>query len=511
MSTPPLVALHGIRKFFGDLLVNDHVDLDVRPGEVHALLGENGAGKTTLMRILYGLTSADGGRIEVDGRPVSITSPSEAIALGIGMVTQHFALVRPMTVLENVMLTSAGLGRLDTSAARARLATAAGHLGVPVEADARIENLSVGEQQRVEIAKCLYQGARMLILDEPTAVLVPQDVAALFEALRRLVADGMGVLFVSHKLHEVAQISDRVSVLRHGRIVDSRPTGTASAAELAELMVGRSVAAVLREERRVDDQPGPQQGGAAVIVLDGVRLDGPDKPILDDVDLQVHAGEIVAVAGVSGNGQRELAEVLFGLRAPSRGRIRLGEHDLTGATPSQVVAAGLGRIPEDRHGSVVTELSVEENLVLEDLAGYRRGPFLDRRAVRAHAVRLIEEYAIKASPTDRMGSLSGGTMQKVLLARVLSRNPRAVVVAQPTRGLDVGAGEYVHTQLLARRAAGAALLMISEDLDEILALADRIAVMFEGRVMAVLDAATADRARLGLLMAGVETPAREAP
>ena len=487
MGTTPLVALHGIRKSYGDLLVNDGVDLDVRPGEIHAILGENGAGKTTLMRVIYGLTTPDAGRIEVDGAPVSIASPRDAIAAGIGMVTQHFALVRPMTVLENVLLSSAGLGPLDTEGARRRFAEATELLGVDIDPDVRIEDLSVGEQQRVEIAKTLYQGARVLILDEPTAVLVPQDARALFDALRRLTASGLGVLFISHKLHEVAEISHRVSVLRQGRIVDTRPTGSSTPAELAELMVGRSVAAVLRDERRVG--PGPSNDEAVVIAVEHVSLDGSTgKRLLDDVDLRVHRGEILAIAGVSGNGQRELADILSGMRMPSSGHVR--------------VACGLGRIPEDRHGSVVDDLSVEENLVLEDLGQFRRGPFLDKRAIRRRAEELIARFAIKAAPTDRIGGLSGGNMQKVLLARVLAKDPRAILVAQPTRGLDVGAGEYVHQQLLARRADGAAILLISEDLDEILALADRVAVIFDGAIMGVVDAATTTRAELGLMMAG---------
>lgn len=508
MSEAPLVALRGIRKSFGDLLVNDDVHLDVRPGEVHAILGENGAGKTTLMRIMYGLTSADAGTIEVGGMPVAVTSPKDAIAHGIGMVTQHFALVRPMTVLENVMLSSAGIGKLDEAGARERLAQAADLLGAKVDPDAVVEQLSIGEQQRVEIAKTLYQGARVLILDEPTAVLVPQDAQALFAALRRLTAEGLGVFFISHKLHEVAQISDRVSVLRHGRIVETKATGAATPAELAELMVGRSVAAVLRDERRV--APASGQVGPGIIEIEQVGLAGASgKDVLTAVSLSVRAGEILAIAGVSGNGQRELADVLCGMRSPTTGRVSVSGRDITGATPAEVVSAGLGRIPEDRHGSVVDDLSVEENLALEDLGSYRRGPFLNRRAMRRRAEELISRFAIKARPGDRIGGLSGGNMQKILLARVLARDPVAILVAQPTRGLDVGAGEYVHQQLLARREAGAAILLISEDLDEILALADRIAVMFEGRVVGVVDGATATRTELGLLMAGASGPAGE--
>ena len=504
MSPAPLVALRGIRKSYGDLLVNDGVDLAVNRGEVHALLGENGAGKTTLMRIIYGLTSADDGQVEVDGLPVTIGSPRDAMRHGIGMVTQHFALVKPMTVLENVVLSSAGLGRVDLEPARRRVLEAAELLGVSIDPDARVGSLSVGEQQRVEILKTLYQRARVLILDEPTAVLVPQDAEALFATVERLTADGMGVLFVSHKLQEVAAISHRVSVLRKGKIVTTVPTGDATAHQLAELMVGRTVAGVLREERRPTTETAMAVPvGRALITLTDVGLAGDgDKALLDGVSITVHEREIVAIAGVSGNGQRELADVLCGTRAPSTGRVMIDFRDVTGAGPSIMIAAGLGRIPEDRHGSIVDDLSVEDNLVLEDLTRFRRGPFLDRRAVRAHALELIDRFGIKAEPADRIGGLSGGNMQKVLLARVLSRDPRAILVAQPTRGLDVGAAEYVHRQLLARREAGAAILLISEDLDEILALADRIVVMYEGRVMGCVDAATATKTDLGLLMSG---------
>ena len=518
MSDPtPLVALRGIHKRFGDVVANEDVTLDVLPGEVHAILGENGAGKTTLMRILYGLSTADRGTIEVHGRPVSIGSPKDALRHGIGMVTQHFALVGPMTVIDNVLLTSSGLGPLDRRAARERVLEVVDHLGVSINPDAVVEELSVGEQQRVEIIKALYQGAKVLILDEPTAVLVPQESQALLDAVRRLTAEGLGVVFISHKLHEVAAISQRVSVLRHGRIVSTMPTAGASPAELAELMVGRSVAAVLREERRVtttvtaDDAP-------PLLKVESLSLAGESgaKPLLHDIALTVRSGEILALAGVSGNGQRELADVLSGVRRPTTGSVTLDGTDITHATPRGLLEAGLGRIPEDRHGSVIPDLSVAENLVIEELDRFRRGPFLDHAGIRRHAEGLIERFAIKAAPQDRIGGLSGGNMQKVLLARVLAREPKAIVVAQPTRGLDVGAGEYVHQQLLERRADGAAILLMSEDLDEVHALADRIAVIFEGEIMGVVDAEQTSRADLGLMMAGMRasdlpSPDRQAP
>ncbi|MBA3234116.1 MAG: ABC transporter ATP-binding protein [Propionibacteriales bacterium] len=515
----PLVTLSGIRKSFGDLVANDGVDLTLVGGEVRALLGENGAGKTTLMRILYGLSRPDSGLIAVDGRPAHIGSPADAIALGIGMVTQHFSLVGPMSVTDNVLLARAGLGRLDRSEGRRLVVEAADRIGVHIDPDARVDRLSVGEQQRVEILKALSRDCRVLILDEPTAVLVPQDIESLFRSVRRLTDAGIGVLFISHKLGEVMAISDRVSVLRRGRIVDTVPTAQASVSQLAELMVGRPTVGVRRFDRPVI--AGVDLGAARTVDQDDVRTEGLDvaagrpilsvkdlrlaagsRNVLDGIDLAISPGEIVGMAGVSGNGQTELVQVLSGLRRPDAGAVMVNETDITGASAAQVIAAGLGRITEDRHACVVSKLSVEHNLVMEDLGRFRRGPFLDRRAIRAHAAELIERFSIKAAPEDPIGSLSGGNMQKVLLGRALGRDPLALVVAQPTRGLDVGAAEFVHTQLLGRRAAGAAVLLISEDLEELLALADRIVVIFEGRIVGELPVAEATPERLGLLMAG---------
>jgi simple sugar transport system ATP-binding protein len=537
----PLVRLRGIVKSFGDLLVNDGVDVTLRPGEVHALLGENGAGKTTLMRILYGLTRPDAGTIEVDGAARQIGSPADAIAAGIGMVTQHFSLVGRMTVTENLLLSRAGLGRLNRRAGREMVARAAARLGVRIDPDARVERLSVGEQQRVEIVKALSRDCRVLILDEPTAVLVPQDVDALFDSIRLLTGQGMGVLFISHKLGEVTRISDRVSVLRRGRIVDTVPTAGSSPAGLAELMVGRPTVGVRRADRTpvtVEEaaaRPVPAEGppaaapaavpsggqrpergsaappvtgspgegrSAAVLSLRGVRLAGRGKDVLAGIDLAVMPGEIVGLAGVSGNGQTELVQLLCGLVRPTAGSVWVNGVDVTGADPERVIAAGLGRITEDRHACVIGTLSVAQNLVLEDLPRFRRGLLLDRKAIRAHAQRLIDEFSIRATPDDPIGALSGGNMQKVLLARALDRDPVALVASQPTRGLDVGATEFVHRQLLARRAAGAGVLLVSEDLEELLALSDRIAVIYEGSLVGELPAEQATPERLGLLMAG---------
>ncbi len=529
----PLVELVGIRKAFGDLVANDAITLDVRPGEIHALLGENGAGKSTLVRVLYGLSRPDAGSIRVGGRQVQIASPADAIAAGLGMVTQEFSLVGPMTVTENVVLAGSRLGRVDLGAARERVRAAADRLGVRVDPDAFVADLSVGERQRVEILKALVGDCRVLILDEPTAVLTPQDARALFAALHRLTAEGMGVLLITHKLHEVVEVAQRVSVLRRGRLTATVDLATpVSTRHLAALMVGaeglsdpaalgaseaevtgvtshpaqashrsqvRRGLAVADEGRAPDEARVPVTPPA--LEAYGVCVDGPGRPVLDVDEVLVRAGEIVGVAGVSGNGQTELVQVLCGMRPIDSGRVLVGGADVTHADPMARIALGLGRITEDRRGSVVGVLSVEQNLVLEDLATFRRGPFVDRKAVRRHAERLIAQFDIRARPADAVRTLSGGNMQKVLLARALARDPRALVVAQPTRGLDVGAAAYVHEQLRARQAAGAGVLLVSDDLDEVLSLADRVVVLFEGRVAGVLPGG-ADPGEVGVLMAG---------
>jgi ABC-type uncharacterized transport system ATPase subunit len=494
-ALPPAVELRGVTKRFGALVANDGIDLSVARGEVHALLGENGAGKTTLMRTLYGLTRPDAGLILIDDRPVSIRSPKDAIAAGIGMVTQHFTLVRPMTVTENVVLGATDGVRVRLDLAATRVADAAKRFGVRADPLAWVADLSVGEQQRVEVLKALYRDCRVLILDEPTAVLVPQEVESLFASLRRLCAEGIAVVFISHKLHEVREISDRVTVLRRGAVVGTRVTAEVDDRELASLMIGRQTVGVQR--------PGHSSGGAPVLRVDRLSaLSRRGLPALRQVSLEVRRGEILGVAGVSGNGQTELVDVLCGMRASTTGRVELDGAELTGAKPAEVVAAGVGRIPEDRRAAVVGELSVAQNLALEHLREFRRGAQLDERALRRHAEELIARFEIRARPDDPAMTLSGGNLQKLVLARVLSRDPKAIVVSQPTRGLDVGATEYVHGELLAQRARGAGVLLVSEDLDELLALADRLIVLYEGEIVGELAAAGADPERLGLLMAG---------
>ena len=518
----PLVELRGITKTFGALVANDSIDLAVAPGEVHALLGENGAGKSTLTRILYGLSTPDAGEIRVDGRPTPIGSPADAMAAGIGMVTQEFSLVGPMTVTENLMLVGVGLGRIDRAAAKPKVLEAAARLGVTVDPDAVVERLSVGERQRVEILKALFHDCGLLILDEPTAVLVPQDVDALFASIRRLTEQGIGVIFISHKLHEVVAIADRVSILRRGKIVASRPAAGLDPRQIAALMVGTDAAAVTDEVEAealntsigldlegAGEPTAPAPAPAAeptrvapALEVEALTLAGSGRPVLDALTLRVAAGEIVGVAGVSGNGQTELVDVLCGTRAATSGTVRVGSTDITRLPVPERIEAGLGRLTEDRKGSVIPQLSVEQNLVLEDLHRFRRGPFLDRRRVKEHVKGLMERFDIRANPGDPIRSLSGGNMQKVLLARAIARDPRALVASQPTRGLDVAACEYVYSQLRALREGGAGVLLISEDLDELLGVCDRIVVLLEGRIVGELSAAEATREKLGVLMTG---------
>lgn len=510
-----LIELRDICKRYGDLVANDDITLSVGAGEVLAMLGENGAGKSTLMKIVYGLVRADSGSIRMNGRELSISSPRDAMAAGIGMVTQEFSLVETMTVTENVALSGVGLGRVDLRAARRRVVEAMERIGVSLDPDALVSTLSIGERQRVEIVKALFHDCRVLILDEPTAVLVPQDVRALFSTVARLRAGGLGVLFVSHKLREVAEISDRVVVLRKGKMVATRQTADVDVATLAALMMGiadstRPRTAAAATAVGMPPETGPaapahtaaSADGAPVLQLSALSVQRGDRTVLDQLELVVRPGEIVGIAGISGNGQTELMEVLCALQPPSHGTIRVGATDVTRLDSGARLAVGLGRLTEDRKGSVVPSMSVEDNLILEDLASYSRRGLLDRSAIRAHAEEMIERFSIRARPGDAIGTLSGGNMQKVLLARALARQPHVLVVAQPTRGLDVGAYRYVHTQLRQLRDAGSGVVVISEDLDEIISLCDRIAVLFRGRIVGDVGAADATPERLGLMMAG---------
>ncbi|HYF57270.1 MAG TPA: ABC transporter ATP-binding protein [Salinarimonas sp.] len=505
MSPSPLVLrIDAVTKRFGALVANDAISLDLRRGEILALLGENGAGKTTLMNILFGHYVADEGTIEVadgDGglRPLPPGSPGAALAAGVGMVHQHFALAESLTVLENVVLgtRTAWSPSLRLSEARAKLARLMEESGLSVDPGRRVGALTVGERQRVEILKVLYRGARILVLDEPTAVLTPGEAEGLFAVLRRLVSAGLSIVFISHKLGEVTAIADRVAVLRGGRKVADQSVAGASRAELAALMVGREVA----PSRRM-----PRAPGAPLLVLEGVSVPGPGaRPGLDAVSFSVREGEIVGVAGVSGNGQGALAALVAGTGPRPRGTATIDGRPL-GATPRAVMRAGVGRIPEDRHHEgVVGSLDVAENLVLETLDSpevHRLG-FLRRRVIEERARAAIQAYDIRCpGPEAPIRLLSGGNIQKVILARVLDRDPRLVLANQPTRGLDVGAAGAVHRRLLEARERGTGVLLISEDLDELLSVCDRIGVMVRGRLTAPEPVEGLTLERLGLLMAG---------
>jgi simple sugar transport system ATP-binding protein len=498
------LEMKGITKRFPGVLANDRVDFDLHAGEVHALLGENGAGKSTLMKILYGMYHPDEGQILLNGKPVSIASPTDSIGLGIGMIHQHFMLVPTLTVAENVALgvpSKRGL-LTDLEAVSKRIVELAGIYGLKIDPDAYIWQLSVGQQQRVEIIKALYRGAALLILDEPTAVLTPQEVDELFAIMRQMVKDGHALIFISHKLHEVVEISDRVTVLRDGRKIGTRPTGQTTKRDLANWMVGREI---IFSPDHQSVQTGPVR-----IELQAASC-GSDRgtPGLRQVSLQVHSGEILGIAGVSGNGQRELAEVITGLRATTGGHILLEGQDVTGLPADELTERMLSYIPEERmRDGMIKEFTVSENMILREhhKPPFSRSGFLDLRHISQHADALIRQFQVKTPSRDTPAkSLSGGNIQKMVLARELARQPRAIVAAQPTRGLDIGATEYVRGLLLEQRIAGAAILLISEDLDEILALSDRIAVLYEGQIMDILPRAQATPETLGLLMAGVHS------
>lgn len=492
----PIVEMLGITKAFGDVIANNNVSFTLEKGEIHALLGENGAGKTTLMRILYGLYRADSGLIKIDGKQVDIHSPKDAIANGIGMVTQHFALVPPMTVAENVVLGYTDGFVVTKSDIEKKVNEAAERFGIDIKADQYVRNLSVGQRQRVEILKALYRNAKVLILDEPTAVLVPQEVDALFETLNRLKNDGLSVVFISHKLHEITEITDRVTILRDGKFVTTVNTKGMSQGQIAALMVGRESFGV---KRVICDECGPRR----IFEMVGVSAkNNQGLPAIKNVNLFILEREILGLAGVSGNGQRELAEVVCGVRPVVEGKIILDDKELTNNQIEKYTQAGMGRIPEDRHEGMVGELTVTQNLALDNLKSFSKNGMLDFKKLGKNSELLISQYQIKAKPNDQVRTLSGGNMQKVLLARALTGEPKMVVAPQPTRGLDVGATDYVRQQLLEEKNRGAGVLLISEDLDEILALSDRIAVMYEGEIVGVMPAADATPERLGLLMSG---------
>jgi general nucleoside transport system ATP-binding protein len=497
----PVLELRGITKRFPGVLANDRVDLDLRRGEVHALLGENGAGKSTLMNILYGLYKPDEGEILLNGKPADIGSPHGAIAAGIGMVHQHFMLIPVMTVAENIVLASepkrSGV-LLDTAAAERRVRELAEQFNFHIDPHARVRDITVGQQQRVEILKALYRGADVLILDEPTAVLTPQEAEELFEILKRLVAEGMSVIFISHKLNEVLAIADRITVLRRGKKVDTIDREGATEAGLARMMVGRDVLL------RVDKAP-PKTGDVLLDVRDLHVHDDRGLEAVRGVSFSVRAGEIVALAGVDGNGQTELIDAITGLRKPSSGTVTLAGEDLTGASAHAFLAHGMGHIPEDRHRrGLVLEFSLAENLVLHDYAKApyaKRGLLSPRRVVEA-AQALLHEFDVRGgTPETRASALSGGNQQKVVVAREVSRDPKVLLAAQPTRGLDVGAIEFVHRRLVEERDEGRAVLLVSLELEEVISLADRILVIYEGGIVGEYDPSVSEE-ELGIAMTG---------
>ncbi len=501
-----MLVVRGLTKRFPGVLANDRIDFELRPAEIHALLGENGAGKSTFMNVLYGLVEADAGEMTLRGGPFVPRSPADAIDAGIGMVHQHFMLVPTLTVAENIILGAEPVSNgptLDLAGAAAQVRRLGDAHGLHAPPHALVRDLPVGVQQRVEILKALYRQADILILDEPTAMLAPPEVEQLFLIMRSLAAEGRSIIFITHKLREVLEVADRITVLRGGRVVGTVVPGETDEAALAALMVGRSV--LLRVEKR------PSSPGEPVLEVDGLVVrDNRRAPAVDGLDLIVRSGEIVGLAGVEGNGQAELVEALTGLRTVESGRVRLRGQDVTNAGSRVLAAAGLSHVPEDRykHGLVLAH-SLADNLVL---SRYQESPFsrglrIVRDAIKRFAQRLTNDFDIRAASVDvPAATLSGGNQQKAVVARELSRPLELLVAAQPTRGVDVGSTEFIHRKIVEARDAGAGVLLVSAELDEVIGLADRIGVLYRGRIVETIDAARADRARLGLLIGGGALP-----
>jgi len=509
MAEAYLVKMEGITKYFPGVTANYRVNLNVRPGEIHVLLGENGSGKSTLMSILAGLYRPDEGQIFVGEKRVDFHSPRDAIQAGIGMVHQHFRLVETFTVVENVILGDRTLPFfLHMRSLEHKIAALSERYGLKINPQARIWQLSVGERQRVEVVKVLYRGCRVLILDEPTAVLTPQETKELFANLRVMAGKDKAVILITHKLQEVMQVADRVTVLRNGRAVGTLERGTFNERDLARLMVGRDVPVQVTRM--------PAVPGEVVLELRDVQvMSDLGRPGLDGVSLTVHRGEILGVAGIAGNGQRELAEAVAGLRKVVRGRIYIGGEDCTNLGPRAIIDKGVAHIPEDRLGSgLVAGLGALDNLILKDYRrqDFSRGPFIDRRAATARATTLTRQFDVRlAGDLDApVRLLSGGNLQRLLLAREISASPRLIIAVYPARGLDVAATETVHQLLIKQRAQGAAVLLISEDLDELFKLSDRIAVLFKGRLAGILPAESTDPEEVGLLMMGANMQGAEA-
>ncbi|MCZ8515575.1 ABC transporter ATP-binding protein [Paenibacillus filicis] len=496
-----VVELRGITKRFPGIVANDAISFQLKKGEIHALLGENGAGKSTLMNILFGLYQPDEGEILIQGRPVSIGSPTQAIEHGIGMVHQHFKLVQPFTVTENIILGSEPRkgASIDLKAAQAKVGRLSEQYGLKVDPRARIEDISVGMQQRVEILKTLYRGADILIFDEPTAVLTPQEIVELIEIMKRLAAEGKSIILITHKLKEIMAIADTCTIIRRGRAIDTVAVAETNPQQLAEKMVGRSISFEVAKEKATP--------GKAVLSVQGVRAVGSrGASTLDGISFEVREGEILGIAGVDGNGQSELIEALTGLRKVDAGEVVLKGKPITNFSPREISEAGLSHIPEDRHKhGLVLDFTMSENMVLETYYDKRfsRGPFLNEAAIDAHAEKLIREFDVRTpSIHNSARSLSGGNQQKAIIARELDKNPDLLIAAQPTRGLDVGAIEFVHKKLVEARDQGKAVLLISFELDEIRSVSDRIAVIYEGRIVGEVEPETTNEEELGLYMAG---------
>ena len=510
MADQPIVLeAKNVTKQFPGVLANDHVNFDLRKSEIHALLGENGAGKTTLMNILYGLYRPDSGEILVDGKLADIQSPKDSINLGIGMVHQHFMLIPVFSVAENVMLGDETVrqGMLDRKTVADKVKTLSHKYGLDVDPQAQVGQLSVGMQQRVEIIKTLYRDAHILILDEPTAVLTPQEADDLFVIMRELTKRGVSIVFITHKLKEVLAVADRITVMRAGRVVGSTTPKESNEAKLASMMVGREVILTVRKQ--------PAQPKEQVLQVEDLHVqDDRRLDVVRGISFDVRAGEILGIAGVQGNGQTELAEALTGLRSTKSGKIILGGQDVTGRAPRPITEAGMGHIPEDRQRyGLVLSYTVADNMVLCSyyLPPFAHGALIQQEAVDVNARKLIKDYDVRTpSPYMPASNLSGGNQQKLIVARELSRPVKLLLASQPTRGLDVGSIEYIHKEIVAMRDRGVGVLLISAELDEIMSLADRIAVMYQGQIMQVVDAKTANKESLGLLMAGIRSPEENA-
>lgn len=496
------LELRGITKRFPGVLANDNVNLHVETGEILALLGENGAGKTTLMNILYGLYTPDEGEVFVDGKALQLSSPADSIAAGIGMVHQHFMLVPVFTVTENVILgmePANSLGWLDKKAGTQLVRDISGRYNLEVNPEALIEDLPVGVQQRVEIIKVLSRDARYLVFDEPTSVLTPQEVEEFFRIAKGLQKDGKGIIFISHKLNEALEIADRIVVIRDGKIVDEVSPEQVTKEKLAELMVGRPVELVV-QKKKVEAQD------RVLVVNKLVTLDDRNHRAVDGVSFEVRAGEIVGIAGVQGNGQTELIDTIMGLRAPLEGSVNIGAQDVTNASPRDLHHIGVAHVPEDRQASgLVVDFTVTENMILDNyyVPPYSRGIQMDWRKAEEAAGRLVEEYDVRTPSTVvKVSTLSGGNQQKVIVAREFDRDVKLIVASQPTRGIDVGSIEYIHNRIVEERDKGVAVLIVSSELDEVMALSDRVLVMYRGKIVGVFDPAKDTTTEIGLAMLG---------